>query len=79
MRQAKVVLTGWFLLALVAVFGQNKGRRLNLDSNKVVVENLTGVNSNTFDFSPTFYADGLVFVSSRFKGGRIDPGTGSRF
>ena len=79
MTQAKMVFTGLFLFALVTAAGQNKGRRLNLGSNQVVVENLTGVNSNTFDFSPTFYADGLVFVSSRFKGGLIDPGTGEPF
>ncbi|MBV6429209.1 MAG: hypothetical protein KIPDCIKN_03758 [Haliscomenobacter sp.] len=79
MRQAKVVFTGLFLLVLVAAAGQNKGRRLNLTGNQAVVENLAGVNSNTFDFSPTFYADGLVFVSSRFKGGLVDPGTGEPF
>ncbi len=79
MRQARIVLTGLFILAVIAATGQNKGRRSSLGANQIVVENLTGVNSNTFDFSPTFYADGLVFVSSRFKGGLIDPGTGEPF
>lgn len=34
-------------------------------SQKVEVENVVAINSNKLDFSPTFYEDGIVFVSNR--------------
>lgn len=38
----------------------------------VQVENETGINSENLDFSPAYFQDGIVFVSSRGTGGRKD-------
>ena len=34
-------------------------------SQKVEIENVVAINSNKLDFSPTYYEDGIVFVSNR--------------
>ncbi len=45
----------------------------------IVVVNATSINSENLDFSPAFYHDGLVFISSRKKGGFVDEKIGERF
>jgi len=40
---------------------------------RVVVRNLSAINTPYFEFSPTYYQNGIVFVSSRQRGGLIDP------
>ena len=58
-----------FLLcsALPQVTQAQKGTATNVNytANKIVVENVDLINSNKLDFSPTFYNDGVVFVSNR--------------
>jgi outer membrane protein OmpA-like peptidoglycan-associated protein len=47
--------------------------------NHVMMYNATGVNSPSLDFSPVFYQNGIVFVSSRYKSGPRDKKTGETF
>jgi outer membrane protein OmpA-like peptidoglycan-associated protein len=45
----------------------------------VRLQNATAINSEGYDFSPTFYKSGLVFVSSRRKNGPVDEQLGETF
>ena len=45
---------------------------------QVTMENAVGANTTEFEFSPTFYQNGIVFVSYH-KNGPIDPKTGKPF
>ena len=45
----------------------------------VRLRNATAINSKGYDFSPAFYENGLVFVSSRRKNGPIDEQLGETF
>ncbi len=45
----------------------------------VRIYNCTGINSERLDFSPAFYQNGIVFVSSRYKSGPVDPKIGETF
>lgn len=68
-----------FLLSLFtgALAGQNP--RQNQPTSEVIIQNAALVNSSEPDFSPAFYANGLVFVSSRLKGGMVDHQTGQTY
>lgn len=43
------------------------------------IENAMQINTIAPDFSPAFYANGLVFVSSRLKGGMVDASSGQTY
>ncbi len=45
----------------------------------VTVRNAEGVNSDELEFSPAFYQNGIVIVSSRYKAGPVDKNTGGTF
>jgi len=45
----------------------------------VRLRNVTAINSEGYDFSPAFYKNGLVFVSSRRKNGPVDEQLGDTF
>lgn len=45
----------------------------------IQVSNVSAINSEHLDFSPAWYHDGLVFISSRMRGGFVDPKIGERF
>ncbi len=45
----------------------------------VEIKNLTTINTKSTDYSPAFYQNGIVFVSSSKKMGAIDPNTGETF
>jgi len=45
----------------------------------VRLRNATAINSEGYDFSPAFYKNGLVFVSSRRKNGPVDEQLGETF
>lgn len=45
---------------------------------KITLSNAKGINTKAFEFSPTFYQNGLVYVSFH-KNGPIDPNTGKPF
>ena len=51
-----------------------------VDQNQSVsLHNAAEINSQGYDFSPTFYRDGLVFVSSRRQTGPVDESLGETF
>ncbi len=45
----------------------------------VQLKNCAAINSPSLDFSPAFYQNGVVFVSSRYKNGPIDEKTGETY
>ena len=61
----------FFLLLLCAIanplVAQVRTAQVNntASSQKVEIENVVAINSNKLDFSPTFYEEGIVFVSNR--------------
>lgn len=78
----------WFVFILCflpfGLFGQQPGGRSQLhkatELNKSVeVQNLAGLNTDALEFSPVFYANGIVFVSSRRKSGPVDSEIGETF
>jgi outer membrane protein OmpA-like peptidoglycan-associated protein len=79
----------WLYLALVwcilpALLAAQPSARSRLQKatelNKAVtVRNLSDVNTEALEFSPAFYANGIVFVSSRRKSGPIDAQIGETF
>ena len=63
------------LLAALPLLGQsqrNGGQRFEEERSRVVLRNLTRLNTEHLEFSPTYYKNGLVFVSSRKRGGYVD-------
>ncbi len=55
-----------------------KNRKTALNS-EVALRNVTSLNTEALEFSPVFYANGIVFVSSRRKNGPVDPQIGETF
>jgi outer membrane protein OmpA-like peptidoglycan-associated protein len=45
----------------------------------IQVTNVSAINSEHLDFSPAWYHDGMVFISSRMRGGFVDPRIGERY
>jgi outer membrane protein OmpA-like peptidoglycan-associated protein len=45
----------------------------------VKIRNLTTINTKATDYSPAYYQNGVVFVSSSKKNGAIDPNTGETY
>lgn len=45
----------------------------------IVITNASAINTDHLDFSPVFYNNGLVFVSSRKKGGFVDAKIGETY
>lgn len=63
------------LLAALPLLGQsqrNGGQRFEEERSRVVLRNLTRLNTEHLEFSPAYYKNGLVFVSSRKRGGYVD-------
>jgi len=66
-----VVLSFWLV---ASAFAQNKGiSPLPPLDNRVLVQNLRSINTPYLEFSPTYYREGIVFVTSRQRGGLYDP------
>lgn len=64
----------WSLMAVavlpgLATFAQNRTEI------PVTIQNVREINSSSVDFSPAYYGNGLVFVSSRNKGGFVNTST----
>ncbi len=73
----------WFaiivaLLATTLTFAQRKSQAVQLPQN-VTLTNCERINTPSLEFSPAFYLNGLVFVSSRYKNGPIDERLGETF
>jgi outer membrane protein OmpA-like peptidoglycan-associated protein len=54
-------------------------REKDMPGNKVTVTNAVNLNSESPDYSPAFYQNGLVYVSSRRKTGTTDRRTGETY
>ena len=54
-------------------------REKDSPDNKVSVTNVTTLNSTNTDYSPVYYQNGVVYVSSRKKNGAYDKRTGETF
>jgi outer membrane protein OmpA-like peptidoglycan-associated protein len=72
-----------FCLLPIVVCAQ-VGKRGNLRkadalNETVELQNLTALNTPSLEFSPVFYANGIVFVSSRKKNGPVDQSIGETF
>ncbi|MCB0580133.1 MAG: PD40 domain-containing protein [Phaeodactylibacter sp.] len=75
-----------FLLALLSPFllsaqvdPRPRSRERSDLNSTVELHNLTTVNTPALEFSPVFYSNGIVFVSSRRKEGPIDQQIGETF
>jgi outer membrane protein OmpA-like peptidoglycan-associated protein len=49
------------------------------EKNGVSIRNAAGVNTGKLEFSPTYYQNGIVYVSSRYKSGPVDKKIGETF
>jgi hypothetical protein len=89
MRNARFFLSFSFALLLVAslVAQQQTSKSKSADqldekgnlSNNVIVRNAQEINSDGLDYSPTFYANGIVYVTTRHKNGPKDQKLNSTF
>jgi len=67
-----------FLLPAQPATKQNLRGKTELNA-AVDLRNVTEINTDALEFSPAFYANGIVFVSSRRKEGPIDDQIGETF
>ncbi len=87
-------LSGWkkvscfcFFLLMAGVCGRLYGQTtpppplydIDEEMRSVEIKNAEEINTNALEFAPAFYRNGLVFVSSRKKFGRIDQTSGETF
>jgi outer membrane protein OmpA-like peptidoglycan-associated protein len=71
----------WTLLILFSsgvIFAQKKLRNPPVQE-EVKVSNAGEINSPSFDFAPTAYRNGLVFITNRRKSGPVDENLGETF
>ncbi|HMQ48302.1 MAG TPA: OmpA family protein [Saprospiraceae bacterium] len=73
-----------FIVLLPALLAAQPGRKAKALKNdalnaEVDITNLVNINTESLEFSPVFYANGMVFVSSRKKNGPIDQEIGETF
>ncbi len=67
----------YFLLPLLAI---HANAQLDLSKSEVQIKNESGINTAELEFSPVFYEDGLVFITTQYEQGRygiIDINTGT--
>lgn len=65
------------LFATALAFGQKKQNVLQTEN--VRITNAASINTPAIEFSPTYYLNGLVFVSSRRKNGIVDEKLGDTY
>ena len=76
---------GLFLLLSVVVFGQRKSKAAAVAAprmstqNDILYYNAHTINTSALDFSPVYYGNGIVYVSSRRKSGPVDRSIGETF
>lgn len=59
-------------------YAQQKSNIVQVPQN-VTLTNCASINTSALEFSPAFYQNGLVFVSSRYKNGPVDERLGETF
>jgi len=67
------IYTGIFFLLLIGLSD------LDAQNAAVTLRNCTRINSTALEFSPAFYGNGMVFVSSRKRTGEVDKVTGETY
>lgn len=70
------------ILALILIFSTfyfSANSQVAKRNHDVKISNIDFLNSDALDFSPTFYREGLVFVSSRTENRKIDSKINERF
>lgn len=67
MRSSILLFHGLLLLGCL-LLGQSVMAQLQLDAERIIVNNETLVNSDKLEFSPVFYKNGIVFISTRYEG-----------
>lgn len=54
------------ILLLIVVVGPTHAQLL-LEDDRVIVQNETNINSTDLEYSPAFYKDGIVFITTKFE------------
>ncbi len=54
-------ITWTFLMAGSTLYGQ-----LNLSADRMIITNEAGINTEHLEYSPAFYKDGIVFITTKF-------------
>lgn len=65
---------------LLALFAINVNAQLDLSRSEVQIKNESGINTEELEFSPVFYENGLVFITTQYEQGKygiIDVNTGT--
>ncbi len=75
----KYFITGPFLLTLALASAQPVSDSTLILDSPIQLRNAADINSEKLDFSPAFYQNGLVFVSSRKKVGFVDTKSGETY
>jgi outer membrane protein OmpA-like peptidoglycan-associated protein len=69
--------TAYLLLTFLAI---NANAQLDLSKSEVKIKNESGINTEELEFSPVFYENGLVFITTQYEQGKygiIDVNTGT--
>ncbi|MFN7118065.1 MAG: OmpA family protein, partial [Saprospiraceae bacterium] len=74
----KIILTVLAVSLGYSILAQRKAEIVQVPQN-VTLTNCTSINTAALEFSPAFYQNGLVFVSSRYKNGPVDERLGETF
>lgn len=61
-----------FFVVLLAVFFLPSSARSQPDNSKVTIENLTVINTKHLEFSPVYYENGIVYVTSQAESAKKD-------
>jgi len=72
-----IIFTTTLLLLSTLAFGQKNKSALQHEDVRII--NTTNINSEAIEFSPAYYLNGLVFVSSRKKNGMVDEDLGDTY
>lgn len=79
----RLVLLTMILIGGISLKGQDAPPQplynIEKEDRAVEIKNAVAVNTTSMEFAPTFYRNGMVFVSSRKKSGRVDQRTGETF
>jgi len=68
----KTLIKTFALITLFLGFNFTANSQVSKRNANVTIEKIDFLNSDALDFSPTFYRDGVVFVTSRNKNSKID-------
>lgn len=84
MKKLSLLFLSLFALSVFLAAQQPKGRKSirfydRFANRDITLRNVETINSPALEFSPVFYQNGLVYVSSRQKNGPVDEAIGETF